>query len=310
MSRPDGIRLKSINIMNRVSKPTNIIFSAVFLCLSLICVIPVIFLIIISFSSQSSIDMKGYSFIPQTWSLDAYKYIWDSRDVILKAFGISVVTTVGGTLLGLFLTTSMGYVLSRPQYKLKRFYTYMVFIPMIFSGGLVATYNVYSTMLHIRNSLWVLILPLTVSSFNIIICKTFFKTSIHDAIIESAKIDGASQLRIFFSIVLPVSLPLLATIGLFLAFGYWNDWWLSLMYIDNSNLYSMQAVLMSIQRNIEVLSENASTVGVSAAEYAARMPKESMRMAMVVIIIFPIACAYPFFQQYFVTGLTVGSIKG
>ncbi len=310
MSRPDGIRLKSINIMNRVSKPTNIIFSAVFLCLSLICVIPVIFLIIISFSSQSSIDMKGYSFIPQTWSLDAYKYIWDSRDVILKAFGISVVTTVGGTLLGLFLTTSMGYVLSRPQYKLKRFYTYMVFIPMIFSGGLVATYNVYSTMLHIRNSLWVLLLPLTVSSFNIIICKTFFKTSIHDAIIESAKIDGASQLRIFFSIVLPVSLPLLATIGLFLAFGYWNDWWLSLMYIDNSNLYSMQAVLMSIQRNIEVLSENASTVGVSAAEYAAKMPKESMRMAMVVIIIFPIACAYPFFQQYFVTGLTVGSIKG
>ncbi len=310
MSRPDGIRLKSINIMNRVSKPTNIIFSAVFLFLSLICVIPVIFLIIISFSSQSSIDLKGYSFIPQTWSLDAYKYIWDSRDVILKAFGVSVLATVGGTILGLFLTTSMGYVLSRPQYKLKKFYTYMVFIPMIFSGGLVATYNVYSTMLHIRNSLWVLILPLTVSSFNIIICKTFFKTSIHDAIIESAKIDGASQLRIFFSIVLPVSLPLLATIGLFLAFGYWNDWWLSLMYIDNSDLYSMQAVLMSIQRNIEVLSENASTVGVSAAEYAAKMPKESMRMAMVVIIIFPIACAYPFFQQYFVTGLTVGSIKG
>ncbi len=301
---------QGINKMNRVSQPANIIFSIIFIILSLLCVIPVIFLVIISFSSQSSIDLKGYSFTPQAWSLDAYRYIWDSRYVLLKAFGISVTVTVGGTLLGLFLTASMGYVLSRPNFKLGKFYTWLVFIPMIFGGGLVATYNVYSTMLHIKDSLWVLILPMTVSSFNVIICKTFFKTSVPDSIIESAKIDGAAQLRIFFSIVLPISLPLLATIGLFLSFGFWNDWWLSLMYIDNSNLYSLQAVLMSIERNIEVLSKNASTLGVTSAEYAANMPKESMRMAMAVIIIVPIACAYPFFQKYFVTGLTVGAIKG
>lgn len=297
-------------LLNRTSSTTNLLFSFIFLLLSFICVIPVVFLVIISLSSQSSIDNKGYSFFPESFSLDAYIYLLDSANTIIKAFGISFIVTLIGTIIGLFMTLTMGYSLSRPNYKLKKIYTWLVFIPMIFSGGLVATYNVYTTMLHIKNSLWVLILPMTVSSFNVIIAKTFFKTSIPDSIVESAKIDGAAQLKIFFRIILPISLPLIATIGLFLSFGYWNDWWLSLMYIDNSNIFSLQAILMSVERNIEFLTKNASTVGVTSAEYAARMPRESMRMAMAVVIIFPIACAYPFFQKYFVTGLTVGAIKG
>lgn len=302
--------LEGLEKFNKVSKPTNAIFTILFTLLALICIVPVIFVVIISFSSADSIAINGYSFWPSAWSLDAYAYLWDTKDMIGKAFGISILVTVVGTIIGLFLTTAMGYVLSRPQYKLKGFLTWVVFIPMIFSGGLVATYNVYTTTLHINNSIWVLILPMAVSSFNVVICKTFFRSTIPDSIVESAKIDGAAQLRIFFGIVLPISLPVLATIGLFLTFGYWNDWWLSLMYIDNRDLYSLQAVLMSVEKNIDFLAQNASSLGITAAEYAAKMPREAMRMAMAVVIIFPIACAYPFFQKYFVSGLTIGAVKG
>ncbi len=302
--------LEGIEKFNRVHPVTNAVFTAVFAILALICIVPVIFIVIISFSSDTSIQQIGYSFIPQEWSLEAYSYLWNNREMIGRALVVSVVVTVVGCILGLYLTATMGYCLSRPNFKLKGFLTWVVFIPMIFSGGLVATYNVYTSVLHINNTLWVLILPLAVSSFNVTICKTFFRTTVPDEIIESAKIDGAPQLRIFFQIVVPISLPVLATIGLFLTFAYWNDWWLSLMYIDDRNLFSLQAVLMSVERNIEFLASNATSIGVSAAEYAANMPRESMRMAMAVVIILPIACAYPFFQKYFVSGLTIGAVKG
>ncbi len=301
---------EGVEKFNRVSKPVNILFSLIFLLLSLLCLVPLVLIIIISFSSQASIDLNGYQFIPSSWSIEAYKYLWDINDVILRAFLVSISVTVGGTLIGLFLTTSMGYVLSRPQFRLKPILTWIVFIPMIFSGGMVSTYNVYTTMLGINNSIWVLILPMAVSSFNVIICKTFFKTTIPDSIVESAKIDGASQLLIFFRIVLPISLPVLATIGLFLSFGYWNDWWHSLMYINNTNLFSLQAVLMAVEKNLDFMAQNASTLGITAAVYAANMPREAMRMAMAVIIIAPITCAYPFFQKYFISGLTIGAVKG
>ena len=303
-------QLEGIEKFNRVKPVTNALFTILFTILALTCIVPVIFITIISFSSQESIRLIGYSFIPKSWSLEAYAYLWNNRTMLLRALGVSILVTVSGTVLGLFLTSTMGYVLSRPGFKLKGFLTFIVFVPMIIGGGLVATYNVYTTMLHINNSLWVLILPPAVSSFNVVICKTFFKTTVPDSIIESAKIDGAPQLQIFFQIVLPISLPVLATIGLFLCFGYWNDWWLSLMYIDNKNLFSLQAVLMSVERNIDYLAQNATSLGVSAAEYARNMPKEPMRMAMAVVIIFPIACAYPFFQKYFVSGLTIGAVKG
>lgn len=302
--------LEGMEKFNRVSQPVNILFSAIFILLSLTCLIPVIFVVIISFSSQASIDLNGYQFWPTQWSLDAYKYLWDIKDVIGTALLMSIFVTVVGTIVGLFLTATMGYVLSRPGFKLKGFFTWLVFIPMIFGGGMVATYNVYTSVLNIGNSPLVLILPMAVSSFNVIICKTFFKTTVPDSIIESAKIDGAAQLRIFFSIVLPISLPVLATIGLFLSFGYWNDWWLSLMYISNTKLYTLQAVLMAVEKNMEFMAQNASTLGITAAEYSAKMPREAMRMAMAVLIITPITCAYPFFQKYFISGLTIGAVKG
>ena len=273
------------------------------------CIVPVIFVFIISISSEASLAKFGYSFLPAELSDAAYVYLWKERIMILKALWISALVTIGGTILGLGLTTSMGYVLSRKSYKLQSFYTWVIFIPMIFNGGLAASYVVNDKLLNLSDSLLALILPLAVSSFNIIICKTFFRTTIPDSVIESAKIDGATQLGIFNKIVLPISKPVIATIGLFLSFGYWNDWFLSSLYIRNKDLISLQALLNSMVKNIQFLASNPDG-GVSIQQYLANMPKESVRMAIAIVIVVPIACAYPFFQRYFVTGLTIGAVKG
>ena len=220
-----------------------------------------------------------------------------------------MIVTVLGTILGLLLTTSMGYVLSRPQYRLKRFYTWMVFIPMIFNGGMVANYVVVSNFLKLNDTLGALILPLAVSSFNIIICKTFFRTTIPDSLIESAKLDGATQFTIFSRIVVPISKPVFATIGLFLTFGYWNDWFQSSLYISNSKLVSLQALLNNMMKNLEYIANNPGA-GLTLQQYKNSMPTESVRMAIAIVIVVPIACAYPFFQKYFISGLTIGAVKG
>ena len=295
--------------LNQIKSGTNIVFNIIFIILSLMCIVPVIFVFIISISSEASLAKYGYSFLPAELSDAAYLYLWKERIMILKALWISVLVTIGGTILGLGLTTSMGYVLSRKSYKLQNFYTWVIFIPMIFNGGLAASYVVNDKLLNLSDTLLALILPLAVSSFNIIICKTFFRTTIPDSVIESAKIDGATQLGIFNKIVLPISKPVIATIGLFLSFGYWNDWFLSSLYIRNKDLISLQALLNSMVKNIQFLASNPDG-GVSIQQYLATMPRESVRMAIAIVIVVPIACAYPFFQRYFVTGLTIGAVKG
>jgi len=229
----------------------------------------------------------------------------------MRALGMSILVTVLGTVIGIVLNTSMGYGLSRPDYKLRKFYTWLVFIPMVFGGGLVASYFVTSQFLHLKNTMWVLILPLSVSSFNVILCRTFFRTNIPDSVIESAKIDGATRFTIYFRIVLPLSLPVIATIGLFMSFGYWNDWFQALLYLDNRELYTLQALLNKILTDLDQLARMATFLsGGSMAQQLQSVPKEAARMAIVVIIVLPIACAYPFFQRFFVQGLTVGSVKG
>lgn len=306
MSKKDIDNMQKIN---RITPVTNVVFSLIFICLALIAVIPVLFVVSISLTKESAIEQFGYQLIPKIISMDGYTFLLQQSNMILKALWISVFVTVVGTIIGVLLTTSMGYVLSRPQYRLKKFMTWLVFIPMIFNGGLVSSYYINVSQLQLKDSIWALILPLAVSSFNVIICKTFFRSTIPDALIESAKIDGASQLRIFFSIVLPISLPVLATIGLFLCFAYWNDWFQSMLYIDNQDMYSLQALLNKIMSQVDYLSKNAANIGISAAEMSAKMPKESARMAIAVLIVLPIACAYPFFQRYFASGLTIGAVK-
>ena len=295
---------------NRISRRANILLNIMFLILALICVIPAVLVVSISFSAEQSITDYGYRLIPKIKSLDGYGYLLKQGALIIRALGVSLFVTIVGTVLGTLLTTLMGYVLSRPDYKLNGFLTMLVFIPMVFNGGLVSTYFIVSQFLHLKNTLWALILPLSVSSFNVVICRTFFKTTIPEELIESAKMDGATQFKIFFQIVLPISLPVIATIGLFLCFAYWNDWYQSMLYIDNQRLYSLQALLNAIMTNINMLAQNAATMGASMADLVANMPKEAARMAIVVIIVLPIACAYPFFQKYFISGLTVGAVKG
>ncbi|MCJ8010827.1 carbohydrate ABC transporter permease [Paenibacillus sp. KQZ6P-2] len=295
---------------NRVGKGINVMFHLIFILLALLCVVPLLVVLSISFSSEDSIRQAGYHMIPTEFSAESYSYIAQQGTMILRALGVSVFVTVVGTVLGVLLTTSMGYVLSQPNYKLKGLLTWVVFIPMVFNGGLVSSYYINANLLGLKDSIWALILPLAVSSFNVIICKTFFRSTIPDGLVESAEIDGASQLRIFFSIILPISLPVVATIGLFLCFAYWNDWFQSMLYINNQNLYSLQALLNNLMSNVDALAQNASSMGVSYATLVATMPKETARMAIAILIVLPVACAYPFFQKYFISGLTVGAIKG
>jgi len=297
--------------LNRIKSGTNVAFNVIFVLLALACFLPIIFIFLISITEESVIRTQGYQIFltAEKISGEAYKYLWSQRATILHSLWISVEVTVIGTVLGVMLTCLLGYVLSRKEHMLNGFLTIMVFIPMVFGGGLAASYVVNKQILHLGDTIWALILPLAVSSFNVTIARTFFRNTIPDAIIESAKIDGASQWTVFFQIVLPVSKPVLATIGLFLAFGYWNDWYQSMLYINKDNLQSLQAMLNAMQKDLEFLTKNP-TAGLSQADMIKAMPQESVRMAIAFVVAVPIACIYPFFQKYFISGLTVGAVKG
>lgn len=293
----------------RVKPLTNVLISFLFVFLALICLMPALLVLIVSFSSETSIRYRGYSYIPMTWSLDSYLYLARQADYIGRAFLNSIGITVIGTLLGLTTTSTMGFALSRPNYRLRKFFTWFIFIPMLFSGGLVASYMINAHILGLKDTYWALILPICCSSFYCIIMRTFFQTTVPDAVIESAKIDGARMIRIFTQIVLPISLPAIATIGLFLTFAYWNDWMMAKYYISGNkhNLFPLQYVLISLEQNIDFLTRNSQNM---TAGTTSNIPSETVRMAMVVVAVVPIACSYPFFQKYFVSGLTIGAVKG
>lgn len=298
----------SSSTMNQIKPSTNILINILFLILGLTCVFPLLFVFSISISSEEALRMNGYQIIPQQFSAEAYRFLWNERGMIFHAAFMSVFITVLGTIITVALTTSMGYVVSRSSFKLKKLYTWIIFIPMVFNGGMLSSYVVINNILGLRNTIWALILPLACSSFSVTICRTFFRTTVPDSIVESAKIDGAGQFRIWAQIVLPISKPVMATIGMFAAFGYWNDWFQASLYIDNKNLQTLQSMLNNIRANIEYLANNPYG-DLSLQQYKLSMPTESVRMAIAVIIILPIACTYPFFQKYFISGLTVGSVK-
>ncbi len=293
----------------RVHPVTNVCFSAIFIFLALLCFMPALLVLIVSLSSESSVLSKGYSYFPSEWSLASYKYLLQQSGYIGRAFMNSIGITVIGTLIGLVMCSTMGYSISRSNYRLKGFFTWFIFIPMLFSGGLVASYVINTQILGLKNTYWSLILPMCCSSFYVIIMRTFFQTTVPDAIIESAKIDGARQVRIFLQIVLPISLPSIATIGLFYTFAYWNDWMLAKYYLNTNaqDKFPLQYVLITLENNIQFLTRNSQFLGTDAA---ADLPSETVRMAMVMVAVIPIACSYPFFQKYFISGLTIGAVKG
>ena len=302
----------NMNRLNRISPTTNFLFNALFLILALCCFLPIIFIFMISITDNDVIKKEGYQIFvtAQTFSAKAYKYLWSQKNTILNALWVSVYVTALGTVIGVALTCLLGYVLSRKEHKLNGFLTIMIFIPMVFGGGMAASYVINTQVLKLTDTMWALILPLAVSSWNVTISRTFFKSTIPDSIIESAKMDGATQLTIFAKIVLPISKPVLATIGLFLAFGYWNDWFQAQLYISTDNLRSLQSMLNQIQLNVDYLTKNPTAMLTSTSDLKKNMPQESVRMAIAFVVAVPIACVYPFFQKYFISGLTVGAVKG
>ena len=295
--------------LNQIFRGANFGFEVLFAVLALVCIIPVVFVFMISISSEESIRRIGYRFVPESFSAESYRFLFREGEQILRALGVSAFVTAVGTVMSIAFIMTMGYVISRRNYKLNALMTMVVFIPMVFNGGMLSSYVVNTQFMRLKDSVWALILPLCVNSFYIVIAKTFFRLNIPESLIESAQMDGATQFVIFSRIAVPLSKPLMATIAIFQTFGYWNDWFQSSLYITNTRLFSLQALLDHVQRNIQMMANNPA-LGVSLAQYVSAMPKEGARMAMAIIIIVPIACTYPFFQRYFISGMTIGAVKG
>lgn len=294
--------------VNRISTKTNVILNVVFLFWALICVLPLILVVIVSFSSEQSIFQNGYTFFPSEWSLDAYNFFFKLGDQLVRSYGITIFVTVVGTLFSLAITAMFAYVLSRNDYAYNRVFTFLMLFTMLFNGGIVATYMVNTQLLKLGDSVGALIFPMSLNAFYVIVLRTFYK-GIPMEIIEAARIDGAGEFRTFFSIVLPLSKPGLATIGMFTTIAYWNDWFLGMLYIVDQKKYPVQTLLWSMQNSLEFMKQSSANA-LEYAEMAANAPTDSGRMALTVLVVLPILLAYPFFQKYFVKGLTVGGVKG
>ena len=297
--------------LNSVSAGTEAVMNVVLALFSLCCIIPFIFVVIISFSSEESIRTIGYSFWPMAWSTDTYAYAFEKLPQIWRSFFNSVLITGIGTVLSTLICVLYSYALYRPDFKYRNFFNFFSFFVMLFGGGLVPTYIISKQVLGLSENYAALIVPLLVSPFNIIVMRTFFKSSVPLELIEAATIDGSGEYSTLFRIVLPIAKPGIATIALLNALAYWNDWFQSLLYIrQNKVLQPLQALLMELQNNVEYLNRMMGQMGTAAIMEAQRAPNQTLRMALVVMIVVPIACAYPFFQRYIVAGLTIGSVKG
>ena len=276
------------------------------LCLfALICIIPFFLIIASSFTSESYIIKNGYVLWPKEFSLTAYELIFKNPAKILRAYGVTAFVTITGTALSVFINAMTGYVLQRKDFKWRNIFSFYFFFTTLFSGGLVPWYILCVKTLHLKNTIWVLIIPTMVSVWNIILVKGFMG-GIPGEITESAKIDGAGDFRIFVKLILPLSKPVIATIGLFTALAYWNDWYMCMLFIDKKELFDSQYLLYQLMGSIKALREIASQTTVSVSS----MPIESTKMALTIVATGPIILVYPFVQKYFVKGLTLGSVKG
>ncbi|CAM4271295.1 carbohydrate ABC transporter permease [Erysipelothrix inopinata] len=305
MKKKNKKRIASVEVRSFGEK-TDFFFSIFIGLLALSCLFPFFFVIGVSFTSESALAIHGYRMIPAEFSWDGYKYLYEFKDQLISSLGVTVFITIVGTLINTTFTSTYAYAISRQNFKYRQFFTKFALLTMLFSAGMIPNYLVVTKMLGLRNSIWALILPMALSPFNIMVMRTFFKKTVPDAIIESARIDGASEIRIFIQIVIPLAVPGIATISLFAALGFWNDWFNALLYITSDNLFPLQYLLMKIQSNLDYIAQN---VGLSGVNAGMSIPREATRMAMVVISTLPIALTYPFFQKYFVTGLTIGGVK-
>lgn len=277
--------------------------------LVLSCVLPFLLMVMASFTEEATLTRNGYSFFPEVFSLETYRYIIRSAGTILRGYVMTIVVTIIGTICNLVLTILFAYPLSRKDLPYRNILSFFLFFTMLFNGGLVPTYMMYANTFHIKNSIFALIVPsLMMNAFYVIMMRSFFSSSIPDSLIEAAKLDGASERKILMSIVLPLSKPMVVTLVLMVGLGYWNDWMNGLYYVTDQKLYTIQMILNNMINNIEFLTRNASMLGSAASSM--RIPQVGIRMGIAVIAVLPILIIYPFLQKYFVKGIVIGGVKG
>ncbi|WP_053375021.1 MULTISPECIES: carbohydrate ABC transporter permease [Bacillales] len=279
----------------------DIFIYVVFIIFSLVTLVPFILAIMVSISDESSIVLNGYKFIPDLFSLAAYKIVFQDN-IVANAYKITIIVTIVGTMISLTLSSLLGYMMSVQKVKYRNIIALLIFIPIVFSAGLVPWYIVVTNYLHLKNTIWALILPIAINPFNIFLLRNYYK-SISPALSESAEIDGAGPWFIFYKIITPLSMPILATIGLFSSLSYWNDFTMSLWLIDDRKLFSVQFLLYRINSMIAYMSQHSNVA-------STQLPSETIVFAMFLITIGPIILVYPYVQKYFVKGIMVGSIKG
>lgn len=294
--------------MITTSKASKIIPHIVLILMTIIALTPIVLLFIASITDEQELIKNGYSFFPKKLSLYSFQYIFRSSATIFRAYGITLFVTAVGTLANMTLTVMLAYPLSRPELKCRNAITFLVFFTMLFNGGLVPTYIMYTQMFHIRDTLWAQIIPsMLLSPFNVILVRNYFRTNIPDSIVEAAKLDGASDMQTLARVVLPISSPILGTIGLLSGLAYWNNWTNGLYYlVKRTDLYSIQNVLTNMLNNIQFLKTSAVDVNMDLSQ----LPSVGIRMAIAVIALIPVMIAYPLIQKSFVKGIVVGGVKG
>ncbi|WP_348623154.1 carbohydrate ABC transporter permease [Paenibacillus peoriae] len=284
-----------------------IISYVIIIIASIACLLPFLLIISASLTSNESIIRDGYHFIPHQFSLEGYRTVFTFPEEVLRAYGVTIFTTVVGTTLGLFLMTMAGYVLARKDFKYRNAFSFYIYFTTLFGGGLVPWYIMLTKYLGLLDTYTVLIFPGLMTPFLIILMKNFIRSSMPEELFESAKIDGAGDFKIYYRIVLPLSTPGIATVGLFLALAYWNDWFSSSLFINDPHKYQLQYYLYNVINSMQFIAQMGAGTGVSLSN---DMPTESTKMAMAIVVTGPILLLYPFIQRYFVKGLTIGAVKG
>ncbi len=277
---------------------------------TLFCALPVLLVFIVAFTSEQAIQKNGFSFFPEEFSMNGMNSVLKYGTQLITSYGVTIFVVVVGTFLGLLTMSMYAYAISRPGFRLAKFLSIYLLIPMLFNGGQLAGYIVFTGYYHLKNSLLLLILPMCVTTMNVIILRTYIANSIPAELLEAAKIDGANEYKTFFGICLPLMKPSLAAVGFMMATAYWNDWQNAVLYIDKNAKKPLQLLLYNIQKNIDFLLNNNNVPQAVRDAMGGQIPKYSATMATVIVVIGPIMVAYPFFQKYFVKGLTVGSVKG
>lgn len=310
-ARTKEITDNSFAKINRVKPLTNALLSVFFTILAVVTVLPIVLVVMISISTSESLAFRGFSFFPSAITFNSYINLFKTGSQLIDSYIVTIASTAVTTAAALLVMSALAFVLAQQRFPAKKLYSMMLLVTMLFSGGLVPSYIINVNVLHLYDSFWILVLPGLVNAFNVIVLRTFINSTIPIEMFDAAAIDGASEFRVFTSIVLPLSKAGLATIGLFVLVGKWNEWFTGMMYIDNPKLVPVQTMLTRIQQKIDFIKNNSSLASTPDGQrMLMSLPTEQTRMAILVVSTVPIIFAYPFFQRYFIQGLTIGSVKG